>query len=211
MSNWEGVVIDVIAFAAFGVIHSWLASYEFKQKIAAKVGTYMAFYRILYNLIALLMVWFLFEYLPRPDIELYDLPAPYDFITLFFQVLSLAGLIWTFKYFSLKEFIGISQIIRFRIGHYNPNHLDEKLSLKIRGPYRIMRHPVYTFSILFLLFRPTMDLFYFTFFLFAIIYFYVGSVYEEKKLIRVFGNEYIKYKKSVPALFPYKLFSPYYG
>lgn len=210
MITWGAVIIDIIAFTAFGIIHSWLASYQFKEKIAARVGNYMAFYRLAYNVIALLMVWFLFEYLPRPDVEIYDLPAPYDFITLFFQILSLVGFIWTFRYFSSKEFLGIQQVIRFTSGNYSTEDLDEKLALRIEGPYRIMRHPLYFFSILFLLFRPTMDLFYLIFLIFAIIYFYVGSFYEEKKLIKVFGNEYTEYKKAVPSIIPYKLFSPYH-
>lgn len=211
MSTWWAVIIDLIAFTAFGFIHSYLASYGIKRKVAAKIGSYMAFYRIAYNIIALIMIWMIFEYLPRPDVELYDLPAPYDFIILIPQLLSLAGIIWTFNYFCVKEFIGISQVIKFIDRRYNPEHLDERLTLKIRGPYRITRHPLYFFTILFLIFRPTMDLFYFIFLVFAIMYFYIGSWYEEKKLIKVFGEEYIRYKEVVPSIIPYKIFSPYHS
>jgi len=52
------------------------------------------------------------------------------------------------------------------------------------------------------LFRPTMDLFYFTFFLVMVAYFYIGAYYEEKKLVRIFGEIYIRYQKSVPQIFP---------
>jgi protein-S-isoprenylcysteine O-methyltransferase Ste14 len=47
-----------------------------------------------------------------------------------------------------------------------------------------------------------MDLFYLTFFLIIVVYFYVGANFEEKKLVRVFGDIYKKYQKSVPQIFP---------
>jgi len=89
------------------------------------------------------------------------------------------------------------------------SELDEELTLRIEGPYRYSRHPVYFFSIMFLLFRPAMDLFYLTVFLCIVIYFYIGSFYEEKKLIKNFGKIYSRYKESVPRIFPVKFFHPY--
>jgi protein-S-isoprenylcysteine O-methyltransferase Ste14 len=87
--------------------------------------------------------------------------------------------------------------------------LDEEYTLRIEGPYRYTRHPLYFFSIIFLLFRPVMDLFYLTFFTCVVVYFYIGSYYEEKKLERLFGQQYTKYKKVVPRIFPVRLFEPY--
>jgi protein-S-isoprenylcysteine O-methyltransferase Ste14 len=83
------------------------------------------------------------------------------------------------------------------------------MTLKIEGPYKYMRHPVYFFSILFLIFRPYMDLTYLTLVICLIAYFYIGSYYEEKKLIEVFGDEYKVYQKNVPRIFPLKPFHPY--
>lgn len=60
-----------------------------------------------------------------------------------------------------------------------------------------------------LLFRPVMDLFYITFLVCVILYFWVGSIYEEKKLVEIFGSDYSEYQKHVPAIIPYKLFPPY--
>ena len=38
--------------------------------------------------------------------------------------------------------------------------------------------------------------------LLAVIYFYIGSYYEEKKLVNYFGDTYIKYQKVVSRIFP---------
>jgi protein-S-isoprenylcysteine O-methyltransferase Ste14 len=38
-------------------------------------------------------------------------------------------------------------------------------------------------------------------------YFIVGSIYEEKKLVELFGDEYVQYQKNTPRLVPLKLFN----
>jgi len=121
------------------------------------------------------------------------------------QVLSLIGLIWTFSQFDSKEFLGISQIIRYFNGTYKAETLDEKQELKFGGAFKLSRHPVYLFSILFLGFRPQMSLFYLILFICCVVYFYVGSIYEEKKLVEVFGNEYREYQKRTTRIFPFRL------
>jgi protein-S-isoprenylcysteine O-methyltransferase Ste14 len=47
-----------------------------------------------------------------------------------------------------------------------------------------------------------MDLFYLTYFLLIVAYFYIGSYYEERKLVRSFGEFYTRYQESVPQIFP---------
>ncbi len=151
-------------------------------------------------------LYIFYEISPKPDIIIYDLPGPFDIIILILQFLSLAGLLWSFKYFSGKEFLGIKQVERYLNNNYLIDELDEKLTLKISGPYKFSRHPVYLFSILFLLFRPIMDLFYVTVFICALAYFYVGSIYEERKLVENFGEIYREYQNQVPRIFPAKIF-----
>jgi methanethiol S-methyltransferase len=204
MNYAADVIIIILAFAVFGYTHSLLASKKLKQLAADKFGSLIAFYRLIYNLISLLSFYILYILLPRPDLQIYDLPYPWDFIILIPQFLSIAGIIWSAKYFSLWEFAGISQVKRWLEGSYNTNELDEKFTFRAEGPYRFSRHPVYFFSITFLLFRPEMDLFYLTFFLCITAYFYAGSVYEEKKLIETLGEEYIAYRKKVPRIIPVK-------
>lgn len=204
------VLIIIILFGFYGWLHSLLASTKIKKKISVKVGEYIAFYRFVYNITALLLLYFLYEISPKPDVILYDLNPPLDIIIFSLQVLSLAGILWSASGFCLKEFLGISQIIRWYNKEYNENELDERLTLRIQGAYRYSRHPVYFFIILFLALRPTMDLFYFTAFICITLYFFIGSFYEEEKLKDFFGDEYSDYIKKVPRIVPYKLFQPYY-
>lgn len=202
------VLIIILLFAIFGYTHSLLASLKVKFLFRKFFGDLIAFYRLLYNLSGLLSVYLIYELSPKPHIIIYDLTNPYDLLMLIPQFLSLAGVIWTFRYICFKEFLGLNQIKRFLDKNYTTK-LDEEYTLRIDGPYRYSRHPLYFFSITFMLFRPVMDLFYLTFFICIVAYFYVGSYYEEKKLVRQFGEIYEDYRNEVPKILPVKPWKPY--
>ncbi len=195
------VLIIISLFVVFSIPHSILASEKLKSGLVKKIGSLIAFYRLAYNLIALLSLYLIYELSPKPPVTIFDLSTPFDIIVLIPQLAALAGIFWAFKYICVKEFLGISQIKRYFQKGYS-SELDEEMTLTIGGPYKYSRHPVYFFAIVFLMFRPTMDLFYLTFFVCIAVYFYVGSIYEEKKLVRHFGDIYLKYQKSVPRIFP---------
>ena len=203
------VFIILVMFSIFGLVHTFLASNKVKTFFIKYAGNLIAFYRFFYVIFSVVMFYIIYILAPDSHTTIYDLQYPYDFIVLIPQFLSILGFIWTLKYFSVREFLGINQIIRWYHKNYNVNDLDEQLTLRIQGPYKLCRHPLYFFSIVFLLFRPEMDLSYLTFFLCIIAYFYIGSFYEEKKLIVRFGSDYKKYRDVVPRIFPYKFLHPY--
>lgn len=202
------IVIDIFLimflFFLFGVSHSFLASLNFKKRLAENIGNKIAFYRLFYNVSSLLFFFIAYQIAPKPDVVVYDLQYPYDIITFAIQILSLAGLVWAAKPIDMMQFIGLSQIQKYFKGDYIADELDEKMVLKIEGAYKYMRHPIYFFSILFLVFRPTMNLFYLTMLVCLITYFYIGSICEEKKMVEIFGDEYKNYQKNVPSIIPIK-------
>lgn len=99
------------------------------------------------------------------------------------------------KYFSGAKFIGL-------IPH---NDLEEdKENLVTSGIYQYIRHPIYTgligIFIGYFLFDPHVTA---MIHLLALLsYLPLGIFYEEKKLIEIYGQEYLDYKKYVPAIFP---------
>lgn len=206
MNYFLDVLILLILFGLYGYLHSILASFRVKSFLRNQFGKYIAFYRLSFNFLALAGLYLIWDYGPHPSLLIFELPSPYDLIIVGLQLLALAGVIWCFKYICFKEFLGLSQINRFLSNEYDENDLDERMTFRVEGPYRFSRHPVYLFTILFLLLRPEMNLFYLTMFVSFVIYFYIGSVYEEKKLVEVFGEKYINYQKDVSRIFPFKLF-----
>ncbi len=196
------VIIILLLFSLFGISHTLLASDKFKKMLAGTIGERIAFYRLFYNISSLIILYFLYVVAPKPDITIYNLYYPFDIIVYLLQLVSIAGFIWSARYIDLKEFLGANQVIRYINGNYNKNELDEKSELKIEGALKYCRHPVYLFSILFLLFRPSMDLFYLVFFIVMTIYFIVGSYYEERKLVDKYGDKYRTYQQNVARLIP---------
>ncbi len=203
------LLLIILSFALFGALHSYFASLKVKQYLTNRLGRHMAFYRLFYNFISLALVYFIYDLTPRPDVQLYSLSQPFDIIILIPQLLSVGGLLWTLKYFSGREFLGINQIFRWFYNEYDIKELDEHLTLRIGGPYKYTRHPVYFFSITMLLFRAEMNLYYLIFLICITLYFYIGSIYEEKKLVVMFGDAYRNYQQAVPRIIPTKLFNSY--
>ena len=199
------VIIIVLLFSVFAITHSYFATLEFKSKIKKAFPSFLPFYRLSYNFFSLFTFGLVIYFSPKPVHLVYELPVPYDLIIYFFQVLSLFGLIWTLKYIDLKEFVGISQIKRYLKGEFNDEY-DENYKLITTGPFSISRHPIYMFSILFIVLRPYMTIFYLTLTILFIIYFYIGSYFEEKKLESIFDDTYRNYKQKVSRIFPFKWF-----
>jgi amino acid transporter len=179
------IILIILLYSLFAISHSFLALSKIKRAIAEKAGVKIAFYRLFYNISSIIFLLALY-------------------------IISLWGLIWAGKSIDWEEFLGITQIKRYFRNEYNIEDLDEKPSLDVTGAFKFVRHPIYFFSVLFLGLRPTMNLFYLIVFICTVFYFYIGSFYEEKKLIEIFGNEYIEYKRKVPRLFPIMFFQKKY-
>jgi len=196
---FDALIITTL-FTAFAISHSVLASHKFKKKLTSKLGDKIAFYRIFYNVSSILVFLFIYKISPKPDYIIYDLSFPFDIIVVLLQIISGFALLWIVKSINLIEFLGFSQIKRFSNESYNTNDLDEQMELRKDGVFKYSRHPVYLFASLFLILRPTMDFFYLIFLLNMLIYFYIGSYFEEKKMLTIFGDEYKKYQIMVPRI-----------
>lgn len=204
MNYFFDVAALVLFFALYGFIHSILASNRVKMFFRKTFGKLIAFYRLLFNVFALVGLYLIWDLAPHPSVQIYKLPPPFDYLVLIPQLISLIGIIWCFKYICFKEFVGLNQIERFLKNEYSEKELDENYTLRVEGPYKYSRHPIYFFSIIFLLFRAEMDLFYLTMFISFTTYFYIGSHFEEKKMISLFGDDYRNYQQKVPRFFPIK-------
>jgi protein-S-isoprenylcysteine O-methyltransferase Ste14 len=203
-SSLYDVFSIILLFALFGFVHSLLAANKVKRLFIHRLRDLIAFYRLFYVLSSLALLYLILRISPHPEMTIYKLDPPFDVVILILQLLSFAGLIWSLKYFSIKEFLGFSQILRWKRKIYDLSEMDEKLTLIIGGPYKFSRHPLYLFFILVLALKSEMDLYYLTCLICIIAYTYVGSIFEEKKLEIQFGEKYTNYKNSVPRIIPYK-------
>lgn len=69
--------------------------------------------------------------------------------------------------------------------------------------YRIVRHPIYLGFMMILWCTPTMTFTHLCLSTFFTIYIFVGIYFEERDLVREYGNTYKKYRKNVPSVIPF--------
>jgi protein-S-isoprenylcysteine O-methyltransferase Ste14 len=153
----------------------------------------MRLYRLLYNgfaVISFLPVLYLM--ITLPDRMLYQVPVPFNLVMRFGQAISIFLLLVAVLQTDLLSFAGLRQI--FEQKQTGP--------LVTSGLYRYVRHPLYTFSLLILWLSPSMT--WNTFVVYAALTFYIliGIIFEERKLLREFGEEYASYRSRTPMLVP---------
>ena len=77
-----------------------------------------------------------------------------------------------------------------------------------KGPYRYLRHPHYLFTAIELFCLPLIFNAYYSLTVVMIVFIPILSLrvlFEEKEMIKKFGEEYLNYKKEVWGLFPYPI------
>ncbi|MGB8980815.1 MAG: isoprenylcysteine carboxylmethyltransferase family protein [Anaerolineales bacterium] len=178
----------------WGIVHSMLASLGFKDFLRRTLGNgFMKFYRLLYNLFAVLSVLpALYLMVSLPDRPLYAVPAPWSYLLRAGQAVSALLLLVAVLQTDVLSFVGLRQLVE----------KEEKSALVKNGLYRIVRHPLYTFSLLILWLSPAMTVNSFIVYTALTIYIVIGAVFEERKLLREFGQEYQEYRSATPMLIP---------
>lgn len=184
----------LFSIALWGIVHSWLASLGLKDYLRRALGDkFMRFYRLLYNLFAVIsFAPILYLMVALPDQMLYQIPVPWSYLMLAGQVLSALLLLASVIQTDLLSFAGLRQLFEE----------EKRGNLVTGGLYRSVRHPLYTFSLLILWLSPSMSLNSFVVYASLTIYILIGIFFEERKLLREFGQEYADYKSSTPMLIP---------
>jgi protein-S-isoprenylcysteine O-methyltransferase Ste14 len=184
----------LLAIALWGILHSFLASHGAKDLFRHTLGDgFMRLYRLLYNLFALIsFLPILYLMVTLPDRVLYSVPAPFNYLMRLGQGISVVLVVVAVLQTDLLSFVGLRQILAE----------EAKGSLMTGGLYHYVRHPLYTFSLLILWLSPTMTLNSFIVYLALTFYILIGIVFEERKLLREFGEEYANYRSVTPMLIP---------
>ncbi len=192
----------LLAVGLYGGLHSILAANRAKQWAAARFGqaAYRRYYRLFFSIaggLTFLPVLALVALLP--DRPIYAIPAPWVYLTLAIQGLAVIGLVAGVMQTGALRFVGIHQWLAYDPHHTTPR--PEKLVLN--GLYRWVRHPLYTCTYLFLWLAPTMSWNLLALNLGVTAYMWIGTIFEERKLVEQFGQEYEDYRARTPRIFPW--------
>jgi protein-S-isoprenylcysteine O-methyltransferase Ste14 len=135
-------------------------------------------------------------------------PLPVRLLGLFIIAVGLSFASWTLFYRKPLEIMESSYAtIRKAIKKISVNEkTGRRETLIILGPYKYVRHPQYFGVILLMSGLGFLLSFTFLFFgsLFLFIWFrFVLIPFEEKELLELFGDQYEKYMRQVPSIFPF--------
>ncbi len=192
----KGIIIYALAWLVFAVFHSWLARLTVQQHLESYLGKT---YRFVYNIVAVVQIGLVYM-TGRAVLSTVKFPILDQIvISVAGAMLQLAGLViilYALRFYDLGRFSGLTQLVT-----------GERLSaaaaepLQMNGLNRLVRHPLYTGAFLVLWGGATTSIGLWTA-VWGTLYFLIGTLFEERKLTRLYGEEYIQYQQQIPRYFP---------
>lgn len=178
-------------WVAYFSLHSILAANGLKNQIIG-LGISPNVYRILYILISIIGLFGVMVFgATIRDEQIIASSGGLKFVGLMMATFGIFIVKQTFRQYNLRGFLGLS--------NENPEG-----KLETGGILSRIRHPLYSATILivggFVFFKPNLTSV--IFLACTLLYLAVGIYLEEKKLIKLFGDRYVEYKKRVPGLIP---------
>lgn len=191
-----GFIWILLSMALYGVIHSLLASCTVKRFSARVFGKIIIkYYRLFFSIIAVItFLPILALVVVLPDENIYRIPFPWVILTLTIQILSICGLFYGIYQTGFWNFLGVERLL-YKNTKPRP--------MVISGLYRWVRHPLYTCSLLFIWFTPVLSWNILALNIGITAYFYIGTFFEERKLLDEFGQPYKEYMEKTPQFIPF--------
>jgi protein-S-isoprenylcysteine O-methyltransferase Ste14 len=193
-------IIDALILASlwlgYFALHSALASLAVKRWWQTRFPSAMAWYRIGFNVMAVLLLL-----VPLGYMYMHQTAYLWQWqgITRVFMdalaVVALTVFAWTLILYDMKEFLGLRQA-----AEHNTTVEDQE-RLKLSALHRFVRHPWYLLGLV-VLWTRSMDLMLLISAIAITVYLKIGSMLEERKLIAYHGETYEKYRRHVPGIIP---------
>ncbi len=194
-------ILVFISMAAWSVFHSWLAAFQTKNLAKRFINAAVVdrFYRLFFVLTAMLtLLPILAMAILLSTQVLWQITPPWIYVSVFVQVLTLAGLIAGVFHTDVMAFVGLRQLV-------NPE-IEQESKLVVVGLYRFVRHPLYFFGLILIWLMPIMTDTLLALNIAASLYLILGTIPEEKKLVAMYGPAYQAYQKEVPRIIPFLKF-----
>jgi len=201
------IFLIFLIFLAFALIHSITVSHRFKRLCRKMFGVdfMRVWYRFLYTVVsgvtAAIAVYFIMQV---PDRVLWEPPA---WLRWLLHGVQLAGFLFgaqAFQYLDKWEFMGFRQVWRYLTSKEVAGNLEglTDRELVTTGVYGIVRHPLYVAGLVIFTFSPRITVNGLIITVLADLYFLFGMFIEERRFLRIFGDQYREYMKRVPRMVP---------
>jgi len=188
------LLLDVGFSLLFFLQHSGMVRRKFRRTLAKIIPEewHAAVYAIVSGAALLAVIHFWQEgeliYAASPGLLRWSLRAVF--------CLAIVGFLWCGK--SLKSFdpFGIGPVL----GRHGTK--GGQLSLTVKGPYRLLRHPLYLLSLVMIWSCPDLTTDRLLFNILWTVWIVGGAFLEERDLVDEFGDSYREYQRRVPMLIP---------
>lgn len=204
---------SLLAFGLFGLLHSICAREPFKNALARWTSAFFVehFWRLIYCVLSYVALYYGVASLhwarnPEHDVWLVVYPEWLWQVLTLLHLGSIALMYAAFFQNDYLEFLGFKQAARGILAllgrpPQSPLQLFGPHRLVVTGVYAWARHPMMVGGLLFLLTSgPSLNNVVYTAIYTA--YMVIGGYYEERRLVRIFGEEYLRYQAKVGAFFP---------
>ncbi|MGC9515548.1 methyltransferase family protein [Methanocrinis sp.] len=188
-------LILALYLVGFASLHSLLAGTWAKGRARRAFGERgMRWYRLFFNIVAVISIIPLLRLLYLfPGEVLYSVPSPWRWIMVFGQVLAALALGRTLIEAGALRFLGVLP---------DEGEGGGQGELIVQGIYCRVRNPLFLLALIFLWLSPVMTANLLVLYLIATVYFYLGSIHEERMLAEKFGDAYRDYQRRVPRIVP---------
>ncbi len=196
-----GHLLLFVSWIAYYALHSWLATDGVKSFMQRSMGRNYRTYRVLYNVKSMVLLLAIVYFHLKLDSPFFmERTLITTVLGVLFAVLGSFVLTHAFFTVNLKEFLGLAQLD----GEMENSPQAPKRLIR-SGFYAYVRHPFYFGVIMILLGLVLLIPSYATLMMLlaTMLYLPVGVALEEKKLIREFGDDYLRYRKEVKAFIPF--------
>jgi len=189
------LAFDIGLSLIFFIQHSGMMRKTFQSK-AEKLFS-PEYYNAVYAIVSGITLIFLLVLWQQSDVLIYSANGliRWGIRFLFFSVgigfMWGAGALGGFDPFGVKN---IKSHLRGKSSRVNP--------FIIKGPYLLVRHPLYSCMILLVWFCPYLTLDRLVFNIIWTAWIVIGAILEERDLVEAFGEDYRNYQKKVPMLMP---------
>lgn len=175
-------------------IHSLLAANRTKTMINQLAPGLSPYYRLLYNLLAVMLLFpALYMLYFVPSEPLWHWTGYTKLTANSLALLAIIGFLWTLKYYDGMDFLGLRAI--------KATNVASKDKFCLSPLHRFVRHPWYSLALV-IIWTRDMNAHMLITAVFVTAYFFVGSYWEDKKLLSLYGELYQRYRKAVPGIIP---------
>lgn len=185
-----------LAWLFYFLVHTLLASLGAKRWVAARHPVWMPAYRLLFNLQAVFLLlpplWLTYSYEGE---LLWAWRGTWFWVANGLAALAAAGFLWSLRWYDGQEFLGLRQ------WRARETSVEDQERLHLSPLHRWVRHPWYFLGLL-IIWTRDMNAAWLLTAVFASAYLWIGSRFEERKLLVYHGEAYRRYRERVPGLIP---------